>query len=410
VTSVVAAGGTIFTILSAAVSDRRTSDPSGRILVDARALQRPDAQRGIGSYVRGLVSGLREVGYDGRTALLFDGALPLPPVPEGDFVAYAVRRRYRGRPGRVEEAVAMGADLARIRPAVYHATTLDLPARSPVPLVVTVHDLIPWALGGTRLLGERTRWWLGRRLLRRADLVIAPSEATSGDVTRLAHVRGSRVRVVPEGLAPGFAPAEGARERVEQRHAIKKPYFVFVGALDVRKDPAALLRAWDVARSAGADVELVVAGGGSRQAPASMGAARDLGYLPLRDLVDLYSAATCLVFPTRYEGFGLTLLEAMGCGCPVVTYRNSSLPEVAGDAALLVSDGDADELGRAAAEVALRPEVAARLRRAGLARARLFSWRRTARATVEVYEQALGGARGSGARASTPGHPPDAGC
>ena len=390
------------------MNEGKVAGGRARVLVDARALQKADAQRGIGSYVRGLIFGLREEGYDRRMALLFDAGLPVPPVPAGEFVAYTVRRRYRGRPGRVEEAVAMGADLARIRPAVYHATTLDQPARSPVPLVATVHDLIPWALGGSRMLGERTRWWLGRRLLRRADLVIVPSEATGRDARRLARVAAERLRVVPEGLAPGFAPAEGAAERVAGRHGLRRPYLLFVGALDSRKDPEGLLRAWRVAREAGADLDLVLAGGGSRQAPSSMGDARQLGYLDVPALVDLYTAAACLVFPSRYEGFGLTVLEAMGCGCPVVSYRNSSVPEVSGDAVVLVADGDADALGRSAAEVALRPELAARLRRDGLARAGQFSWRRTARATIEVYEQALGAASGSGARAPAPGHVPDA--
>jgi glycosyltransferase involved in cell wall biosynthesis len=372
------------------MNERRALGPSNRVLLDARALQGADAQRGIGSYVRGLILGLHEDGFDRCSALLFDGGLPLPPVPNGDFVAYTVRRRYSGRLGRVEEAVTMRADLERIRPAAYHATTLALPASSPVPLVATVHDLIPWALGGWSLFGERTRWWLGRRLLRRADLVLAPSEATASDACRLARVATDRIRVIHEGLAPGFCPAEGAAERVAQRHGIRKPYLLFVGALDARKDPRGLLRAWEVARSAGADVELVLAGAGSRQAPANMGAARRLGYLELPALVDLYTAATCLVFPSRYEGFGLPLLEAMGCGCPAVTYRNSSLPEVAGDAVILVPDGDADALGRAAAEVVLQPRVASRLRRAGLARAARFSWRKTARATIAAYEHSLG--------------------
>jgi len=372
------------------MNERRALGPSNRVLLDARALQRADAQRGIGSYVRGLILGLHEDGFDSCCALLFDGGLPLPPVPKGDFVAYTVRRRYSGRLGRVEEAVTMRADLERIRPAAYHATTLALPAGSPVPLVATVHDLIPWALGGWSLFGERTRWWLGRRLLRRADLVLAPSEATARDACRLARVAGDRIRVIHEGLAPGFCPSEGAAERVAQRHGIRKPYLLFVGALDARKDPRGLLRAWEVARSAGADVDLVLAGAGSRQAPADMGGARRLGYLELPALVDLYTAATCLVFPSRYEGFGLPLLEAMGCGCPAVTYRNSSLHEVAGDAVILVPDGDAEALGRAAAEVAVQPGVAARLRRAGLARAAQFSWRKTARATIAAYEHALG--------------------
>src|SRR5215472_69820 len=109
------------------MSERRALGPSNRVLLDARALQGGDAQRGIGSYVRGLILGLREEGFDACTALLFDEGRPLPPVPAGDFVAYTVRRRYRGRLGRLEEAVTMSGDLARFRPAVYHATTLALP-------------------------------------------------------------------------------------------------------------------------------------------------------------------------------------------------------------------------------------------------------------------------------------------
>ena len=112
--------------------------------------------------------------------------------------------------------------------------------------------------------------------------------------------------------------------------------------------------------------------------------------------MDVYTAAACLVFPSRYEGFGLTLLEAMGCGCPVVTYRNSSLPEVAGDAVVLVADGDADALGRAAADVVVREDVAARLRKAGLARVKRFTWAKMARATIAAYERAAGAARQAG--------------
>jgi glycosyltransferase involved in cell wall biosynthesis len=323
------------------------------------------------------------VGFDRRTALLLDAGLPPPALPPSDFVAYSVRRRYSGRFGLVEEAATMGGKLRRVRPALYHATSLALPSRAPVPLVVTLHDLIPWALGGSAMRGERARWWLGRQLLRRADLVLAVSEATAADARRLAGVAPTRLTVVPEGLAPGFERAEGAADRVRERHGLEQPYLVYVGALDHRKDPRSLLRAWQVARAAGADVDLVVAGAAGRQAPADMGGARLLGYLEHADLVDVYSAATCLVFPSRYEGFGLPLLEAMGCGCPVVAYRNSSLPEVAGDAAVLVEDGDAEALGRAAAEIAADPRRAADLRRRGLERARRYTWRRTARGCYE---------------------------
>ncbi len=364
-------------------------DATRRVLLDARPLQDAHAQRGIGSYVRGLIAGLLDQGFDGRTALLFDAAVPQPPLPEGDWIAYRVRRRYRDRLGLIEEAATMSADLRRLRPALYHATTLALPGRSPVPLVVTLHDLIPWLTGGWRMMGERSRWLLGRRLLRRADLVITPSEATARDGRNVASVRDNRLVVIPEGVAPGFVPAEGARDRVAKRHGLAKPYFLFVGALDVRKDPGALLRAWETARQAGADVDLILAGAASRQAPVDLGAAKRLGYLEHSDLVDLYSAATCLLFPSRYEGFGLPVLEAMACGCPVVTYQNSSLPEVAGAAAVLVRDGDFEAMGRAAAQVALDPNRAAKLRKAGLARAREFSWGKAARATIAVYRRFL---------------------
>src|SRR5436190_898537 len=199
--------------------------PDGRrIVIDARPLQDDHALRGIGSYVRGLVVGLREQGFDGRTGLLFDAGRPVPPLPAGEWQAYTVRRRYGGRLGLVEEAQAMGRDLRRLRPALYHATTLALPARSPVPMVATLHDLIPWAGGGWRMLGERSRWWLGRRLVARADLVITPSRATAADARRIAGVEDDRLVVIPEGVARGFAPAEGARERVAERHGVRGPY------------------------------------------------------------------------------------------------------------------------------------------------------------------------------------------
>jgi glycosyltransferase involved in cell wall biosynthesis len=364
-------------------------DATRRVLLDARPLQGGHARRGIGSYVRGLIVGLLEQGFDGRIALLFDASVPVPPLPEGEWVTYRIRRRYRDRLGLIEEAATMSADLRRIQPALYHATTLALPNRSPVPLVVTLHDLIPWVAGGWRMIGERSRWWLGRRLARRADLVITPSEATAHDARNVADVVQDRLVVIPEGVAPGFAPAGGADKRVADRHGITKPYFVFVGALDARKDPSALLRAWDVAQQAGADVELVLAGATTYRASSHMGAARRLGYLDHAALVDLYSAATCLLFPSRYEGFGLPILEAMACGCPVVTYRNSSLPEVAGDAAVLVTDGDAEAMGRSGGEIALNPKFAAKLRKAGLARAKEFSWRKAAQATIAVYRRFL---------------------
>ena len=119
----------------------------------------------------------------------------------------------------------------------------------------------------------------------------------------------------------------------------------------------------------------------------SMAGAVQLGRVDDEALADLYSSAACLVFSSRYEGFGLPCVEAMACGCPVAGFRNSSVPEVVGDAALLVQDGNGDALGRAAVEMMRERE---RWRHAGLRRARKFSWTRAARETISAYESVLG--------------------
>jgi glycosyltransferase involved in cell wall biosynthesis len=366
------------------VSSSHSGGP--KVLVDMRPLQGPSAGRGVGSYARGLLGGLIAEGFDSRLTLLLDAGLEEPPLPPGTYELAGSRRRYRGQLAAYEEAVAMGADLERIRPDLYHAIDLRLPGRSPCPLAVTLHDLIPWAWGGPHMRGERLRFWPGKRLLKRADAVLAVSECTADDAVRLAGVDPRRMRVVPEAADEIFQPSAGARDRVKQRWDLDAGYLLFVGALDARKDPAALLQAWSATRQSRSQLQLVVAGTPGKQAPAAMPGAKMVGRVEDTELADLYTAAGCFVFPSRYEGFGLPCLEAMACGCPVAAFRNSSLPEVVGDAGELVDDGDADALGQAAARMIGERD---RWRLAGLERAKAFSWRKTARLTIALYESVL---------------------
>lgn len=366
---------------------RPGNDPAGpSVLIDMRPLQGPSAGRGVGSYARGLLKGLIAEGFDSHLTLLLDAALDEPALPPGRYLLAGSRRRYHGQVAAYEEAVALGSDLKRIGPDLYHAVDLRLPGRSPCPLAVTLHDLIPWAWGGPRMRGERMRYWLGKRLLKRAAAVIAVSDATAADAARWGGVDPRRVSVVPEAPDDVFQPRTGSRERVKQRWGQEPGFLLFVGALDARKDPSSLLGAWAAAKRIRPGLDLVVAGDPGRQAPAAMPGARMVGRVDDLELADLYSAAGCLVFPSRYEGFGLPCLEAMACGCPVAAYRNSSLPEVVGDAGRLVDDGDAEALGAAAAAMAAEPD---RWRKAGLDRARRFTWRSTARQTIAVYESVL---------------------
>jgi glycosyltransferase involved in cell wall biosynthesis len=365
-------------------SGKNMTGPS--VLLDMRPLQGASAMRGVGSYARGLLGGLISAGFDSNLTLLLDADLDEPALPAGAYRLAGSRRRYRGHLSGYEEAVALGTDLQRIGPDIYHAIDLRLPGRAPCRLVVTLHDLIPWAWGGPSMRGERWRFWLGKRLLKRADSVLAVSQATADDAVRFAGVKASRLRVVHEAADPVFEPRPEAAARIKQRWGLEPGFLLFVGALDARKDPAGLLRAWAGARQARPQLELAIAGEPGRQAPAGMPGAKMLGHVDNATLADLYTAAGCLLYPSRYEGFGLPCLEAMACGCPVAAYRNSSLPEVVNGAGELVADGDADALGRAAAVLSADRE---RPRHAGIERARSFSWRKAARQTIAAYESLL---------------------
>src|SRR3984893_19602856 len=121
------------------------------VLLDMRPLQGPSRGRGVGSYARGLLKGLIAEGFDSRLTLLLDAGMDEPALPPGTYKLAGSRRRYHGQLAAYEEAVALGADLGRIKPALYHAIDFRQPGRSPCPLVVTVHDMIPWAWGGPRM-------------------------------------------------------------------------------------------------------------------------------------------------------------------------------------------------------------------------------------------------------------------
>jgi glycosyltransferase involved in cell wall biosynthesis len=270
--------------------------------------------------------------------------------------------------------------------------------------VVTVHDLAFRRLPETA--PQATQLWLARidRVLRRAARIIAVSETTKRDLVELYAVPEERLTVIPHGVDPEvFRPAPPEEvQRVRHRFGIDGPYLLYLGGIEPRKNLPNLLRAY-----AGLDSDrpsLVVAGGGVAWNPeggdALRQALRELpeetrasvvltGYVEEREKVALLTGSLALVYPSLYEGFGLPVLEAMACGAPVITSSVSALPEVAGDAALLVEPDDPGEIERGIERVLGEPGLAEDLRERGFARVARFTWEETARRTAAVLHEAL---------------------
>jgi glycosyltransferase involved in cell wall biosynthesis len=278
---------------------------------------------------------------------------------------------------------------------LYHATEHLLP-RLCTPTVLTVHDLI-----FERHPEHHTRrnvWFLkvGMRLFTRAaDAIIAVSEHTRRDLINLYAIPADKIYVVYEGVDPCFRPASEAEiARVRTHYRIVRPYLLMVGTLEPRKNHAAALQALARLKAEGHPHMLVIVGGSGwlfepvHRLVEDLGLQSDVlftGYVPAADLPALYSGAACVLLPSLYEGFGFPVLEAMACAAPVICSNVSSLPEVTGDAALLVPPTDVDALVAALRLVLSQPALADALRRCGPLQAARFRWDRCAAETVEVY-------------------------
>ncbi len=284
--------------------------------------------------------------------------------------------------------------------AVFHGMDHLLPRLRRVRGVFTLHDLTVRIFPGAHTL--LNRWYLTLmmpRFLAAADAIVADSEATRRDALRLYRLDEGRVQVVHAGVSPRFRPGGlEAVAGVRRRYGLPEGMILYVGTIEPRKNLVALLEAYRALRDRGRNERLVIAGRQGWHAAPFLRRLRQLGlqhevilpgHIDDRDLPALYSAAKVFVFPSLYEGFGLPVLEAMACGTPVICSDASSLPEVAGEAALLVPPRDvgglAEAMGAVLSDGALRAELARR----GLARARLFTWEKAAHAMQAVY-RALG--------------------
>jgi len=368
-----------------------------RLALDARKID----DFGIGTYIQGLLTAFPATGRpEALVAYLPPGRRPAPETaaawgPRADW------RAMTARPYSLAELWQLARATRRDRAEVFHAPHYVCPPVLPCPAVVTIHDLIhlrfpprhrhPFAPLYARVML--------RLAVRRGRRLITVSESTRRDLVDRLGARPERIRVIPNGVGAPFAPADAPERRDAGLAALgaEPPYFLFVGNPLPHKNVSGLLDAF--AGLPPALGRLVLAGipPAARPHVEALVAARRLGdrvrlLAPLAapTLARLYQGARAVVCPSLWEGFGLAALEAMACGAPVIAANRGGLPEVVGDAALLVEPTDIDALREAMYTLAVQEPLRAAFRTRGLVRARAFSWRYVAEATVAVYQEALG--------------------
>jgi glycosyltransferase involved in cell wall biosynthesis len=363
---------------------------------------------GIGRYAHELTAALQTLDRSNEYVAFYLGP---PDAQLAPSLQHLARRNLAiaEKPWRLSVLLAYFAHISQDRflPGVdlFHATGNVLPRFSRIARVFTLHDLT------FRLLPEThkplNRWFLQimvPHFLKAADIVIADSVCTRRDALRLYRVDEAKVRVIYPGVGGQFQPATPpAVEAVRRKYGLPGRFILTVGNLEPRKNLVALLEAYSALLQTGGRTDdlpkLVLVGGRSWLAEPLFRRLRDLrladrvvltGFVPDDDLAPLYSAAELFVYPSLYEGFGLPVAEAMACGTPVVASETSSLPEVAGDASILVDPRDVASLSRAIRAVLMDPERQRAMRSNGLKQASGFSWERAARETLAVYQSALG--------------------
>ncbi len=360
---------------------------------------------GIGRLTRELVAALAQNGDNNTYQLFVAGArksqLTAPIAPRMHWKNTSITPKNLARVWhRLQLPIPVEIFTGRLD--LYHATDFTLPPTLPsTRTILTVHDLsfvrVPEAAS------PALKAYLDQvvpRSVNHADHIIADSQATKDDLISLYHVNPQKITVILSGVNPRFQPIDNrqARERVRSKYGIGSLPFIFcVGTVQPRKNYERVIQALARMRDKH-DVTLVIAGGkGWLEADIyrtldtlnMRDYAHFIGFADDEDLPVLYSEARCLAFPSLYEGFGLPILEAMACGTPVLTSNVSSMPEAAGDAALLIDPYDTNAITTALASLISDDTLRDTLRQRGFSQAARFTWEHAAQQLADLYENLL---------------------
>jgi len=369
-----------------------------RIGIDARKLH----DFGIGTYIRNI---LRELANIDQTTeyVLFSR-------PDDTAIASELGPNFRAVPTRsahysIGEQISIPIAVKRERLDLFHAPHYVLPALTPTRSVVTIHDAIHL------MFPEYRRHRLGHAYAHaslwtaahKSDRIFTVSEQSKRDILKFFKVPPDKIVVTPNAIDERFsvAPSEEHVMQTRERYQLSHAYLLYVGNIKPHKNLERLIEAFRLVREQGRpELELIIIGDEISKLQSLRRAVhkyqlhrfvRFLGFVPDKTLAVLYRLASVFVFPSLYEGFGLPPLEAMASGTPVVTSNVSSLPEVVGDAAILVDPYRAEAIADGILQVLRSAHLRDDLRQRGFARVKAYSWRRSAQRVREVYGEVVAG-------------------
>lgn len=277
------------------------------------------------------------------------------------------------------------------------------PKKPSIPFIVTVHDLIPLKFPTKFPLGIKAKffWQLQKQWLAKAKFIITDSKASKKDIIKFVGLQTEKIKVIYLAADSIFKPTK-KNKIIQKKYSLPNQFILFVGDLNWNKNIVNLTQA-----CLKQETPLVVAGKQAASKPTHPNHVEQkdwqqfyqlasknprlikrLGFVSTKDLVSIYNLATCLCLPSKAEGFGLPVLEAFACGSPVITSKNTSTQEIAGQAAILVDPFKPDQLGQAIKKITSNKALPQKLSKLGLVRSKQFSWAKTAQETIKVYEKA----------------------
>ncbi len=371
-----------------------------RIAINALACR--GSLTGTARYIRNLTSWLAKL--DAKNEYILYVARDDVPTFSGLGGNFQLVPTVAVRPLRILwEQTELPRDLKRRGVDVFHGPAFIVPLAKTCRRVVTIHDMTFFLLPQYHLFTKKHYFQrLIPQCVERADQVIAVSESTKKDIVKILGSQYSeKIKVIYHGKDERFRPdrVAAAVSDLRTKYGLSGRIILFVGLIEPRKNLARLIRAYAKLKSSHLESCLVIAGSQGWGHEAVLRAASESGvkdriffpgYIPERELPSLYNLADVFVYPSLYEGFGLPVLEAMACGAPIVASGVSSMPEISGDAALLIDPHDVDSIAQGLERVLMDRALRDRMMEEGPKRSQPFTWERTARETLATYEEAAG--------------------